>query len=65
MSEYRKNNPRDFIPPLTGGSQHTSGGSTDKDASKDSLIGSPTCQEYKPGPLPKGGGTVGGKAKPC
>lgn len=66
MSDIRKSNPREYDPSLSGGTQHVSGGSaTDKIASKDSLIGSPTNHEYKPGPLPKGGGTMGGKAKPC
>lgn len=63
MADMRKSNPREYVPSLTGGSQTTSGGGTNSDAKKDSLIGSATNKEYKPGKLPMGGGELGGKGK--
>ena len=60
----RKSDPRKFEPSPTMGTDGIgSGGNNDKTASKDSLTGKNSVQEYKPGKPPMGGGSLGGK--PC
>jgi hypothetical protein len=60
MADYRKQDPRNFVPSQSTGVDPDT--FVQGEASKDSLIGKNVVKETKGGSAPKGGGNMGGRA---